>query len=216
MDKMKIRAALLDLDGTLVTEDILDVVCDVAGKRAESEELNRSFLNGLRVGLDILVERVNLLQGVSIRSIEERLQEEPYLREGASELIEYLKQNGIVTAIQSCNIMPVLQYYQRVLGIDYVLGTKPIVEGGVIQGLSRTDLPERDFKLGMCGAWLNEHGTSPQEAIAFGDSKGDRKVFELVGASIAVNPSSGIERYATATIYDDLKRAIPIIEGMRD
>ena len=42
---------LFDFDGTLVTEDILDVVCDIVGKKEESIKINEDVINGKITGL---------------------------------------------------------------------------------------------------------------------------------------------------------------------
>jgi phosphoserine phosphatase len=206
---LNIRAALLDLDGTLVLEDMLDVVCDITSKREESEKLNQAFRDGVISGTDSLVGRINLLKGISLRAINEKLQENPYLREGAKELVDYLKTKGIVTAIQSRNIVPVLEYYQHALGIDYALGTSIVVSKGIIQGDPIMPLLK---KYESAQIFLDQQRISPKDVLAMGDSMGDRKVFELAGMSIAVSPRDDIVKYATHVIYGDLRNAIPIIE----
>ena len=42
---------LFDFDGTLVTEDILDVICDIVGKKDESRKINDDVINGTKKGL---------------------------------------------------------------------------------------------------------------------------------------------------------------------
>ncbi|MFH1500351.1 MAG: HAD-IB family phosphatase [archaeon] len=206
---MAIRAVLFDLDGTLTSEDMLDVVCEITGKRKESEELSAGFHTGKSNGTNSLFDRVNLLRGVSVGEIHEKLRDNPYLRPGAEELADYVHHRGLITAIQSRNILPVLEYYQKALGIGAILGTALIVEGGVIQGI----FEKPELKYDSVVRFLSERGIPPEEALAFGDSRGDKRVFALVGKSIAVNPSDGLEGYATEVIYNDLIEAIPIIEG---
>lgn len=208
---MNIRAALIDFDGTLVTEDILDVVCEIVGKRAESEALNKAFLDKTITGTQSLVERVNLLKGVPIHAIEEKLYESNYTRPGARELIDYCNQNGIVTALQSRNMIPILDYYKSILGIGYVLGTEVTITDGVVQCVSGTP----SLKFESCRDFLGQHSILPTEAIALGDSMGDRKVFGLVRASIAVDPKDEIGKHATATVYSDLRNAISMMEMIK-
>ena len=207
---MKITTAFLDLDRTLVTEDLLDIVCEIVGKRADSEALNDQFRSGARSGSETIVDRINLLKGVSVSAIEEKLGQRDYLRQGAQELVDYLRGKRVTTVIQSRNITPVLAFYQRVLGTRYILGTDAGVVDEVIQGVTEAGM----MKSERGRLFLEQHGILPSEALAIGDSMGDRRTFELVGASIAINPTGGIERYATAVIYDDLNLAIPIIEEM--
>ena len=45
---------LFDFDGTIVTEDILDVVCDIVGKKEESRIINEKTYTGELTGLQLL------------------------------------------------------------------------------------------------------------------------------------------------------------------
>ena len=54
---------LFDFDGTLVTEDILDVVCDIVGKKEESFKINKEVIEGKRTGLAHLCESINFSFG---------------------------------------------------------------------------------------------------------------------------------------------------------
>lgn len=118
-----IRLALLDFDGTLVTTDILDVLCTVNGKENESKELNAAFHRGELTGLTGLIKRINFLSGVTTSQIKQTLDSNNYLMHGARELIEFFKEQNIITILASGNIVPVLEYYQELLGIDYVVGS---------------------------------------------------------------------------------------------
>ena len=83
---------LFDFDGTLVTEDILDVVCDIVGKKEESQQINEGVINGTKTGLQPLCQRINFLKGVTYDQIKDKLNENNYLREGVVELFKYLNE----------------------------------------------------------------------------------------------------------------------------
>lgn len=209
-----IKAVLLDFDGTLVRRDILDVVCGIVGKESESERINREFHAGARQGLDALVERINFLKGVSQDQIDATLRDEAYLMPGAQELMDYLNSRGIVTILNSGNIMPVLSTYQRMLGITYIVGSEPIMSGGVIQGISESQFSGHNFKLVGTERILSDIGILSSETVAIGDSPADLPVFEFSGTSIAINPKGAIEEYADYVINGDLRDAIEIIERL--
>lgn len=140
-----IKAVLIDFDGTLVTRDILDILCGIVGKEKESEQINREFLNGLRTGHTSLVERINLLKGVTLSEIASVLEKEMYLTKGAKELLDFLNRKHIVSILNSGNLVQVLQYYQKILGISYVVGTNPKMAGEMIVGISEADFSSKDF-----------------------------------------------------------------------
>lgn len=209
-----IKVVLSDFDGTLVTHDILDVVCGIVGKEEESDRLNKEFQAGLRPGLPTIIERINFLKGVGLSQIKERIDQNPYLMNGAAEWTKYLKDSGIKVLLYSGNIEPILRYYQEKLGIDFIVGTKPKVENNTILGISEEDFLSGNWKLAGIQKVLSEIGIKPEETLAVGDSPADKSIFEFAGKSIAINPKNGIEKEADFVIENDLRNAIPIISNL--
>ncbi len=209
---MIIKALLIDFDETVVNKDILDVICAIVGKEKESQRLNDEFIAGKREGLCTLITRINFLKGVSVSAIEERLNAQNYLAKGAHELFKYLHAKKVTSILHSGNIVPILLYYKSILGVDYVVGTKPKMNGDSIDSISIDDFPEKSFKVMGCANILRQLGITSGEVVAIGDSIADREIFEYAAKAIAVNPKGGIERYADYVIDNDLTKVINIIE----
>jgi phosphoserine phosphatase len=206
-----VKAVLLDFDGTLVYKDILDVVCGIVGKEEESARINHEFHAGKRTGLAPLIERINFLQGVSLSQIREKLDEGSYLIPGAKELLEFLNARGIVSILNSGNILPVLEYYKKLLGITYLVGTKPKMEGEIIRGIAEGDFLGRDFKLLGVKQILGDLHIGSEAVVAIGDSPADKSIFDFAGKAIAINPKEGIEVFADFVVKD-LHEAKKVIE----
>ncbi len=209
-----IKAILIDFDGTLVNKDILDVICGIIGKEEESENINKEFHSGKLTGLTPLITRINFLKGVSLSQIQKKLDGNPYLVTGAKELLDFLNQNKIVSILNSGNIIPVLNYYQKLLGISHIVGTHPKMDGETIIGISEEDFSGTDFKVIGVKEILQKLSIKPEETLAIGDSPADKTMFELAGKSIAINPKNGVEKFADYVIENDLSKAIPIIEKL--
>jgi len=206
------KAALLDLDGTLIRGDTVDVLCEIVGKKPESVELNALLHAGRMGGLDSLMARLDFLKGVSLEQIGEKLAENPYLMKGAKELIAYFRKQEMVTILASGNIWPVLEYYKQILGIDHYIGTGPGVhfEGNVMVGFDR---PDRGYKAVGSGAILRQQDiVYPDHVIAIGNSPVDKVIFNLASLSIAINPEAEICG-VDYIIMNDLGQAIPIIDA---
>lgn len=209
-----IKAALVDFDGTLVRKDILDVICSIVGKEKESERLNKEYRLGLKSGHQSLIERINLLKGVSYDQIKQKLDENPYLTKRAKELIDFLNRNKIVSINYSGNILPILKYYQQLLHTTFVVGTRPKMHNDTIQGISEEDFPDKNAKLFGIKKILSRLSIKPTETLAIGDSLADKPIFEFAEKSIAIDPRGGIDKYAEYVIENDLSLAIPIIEKL--
>ena len=202
---------MLDFDGTLVSRDILDVVCGIVGKEAESDQLNREFHAGQRSGVQVLVDRINFLKGVTQAQIDAKLQEEPYLMPHARELMAYLNEQGIVSILNSGNIVPVLRSYQKILGITHIVGSEPIIEGSAIQGITEDRCAGSIAKFEGAKRILDSLGIAASETAAIGDSPADRPALEFAGLSIAINPKGGVESAADYVI-SDLAEAVGILQ----
>ena len=199
---------LFDFDGTLVTEDMLDVACDIVGKKEESRKINEGVINGTKHGLEPLCQRINFLQGVSYMQIKKKLDEENYLQNGAKELFEILKEKEFTTVLSSGNIMPVLKYYQELLGIDYIFGTTPEMEGEVINKITLDDFKGKDFKYNACLEIIDKLNVSKENVYGIGDSAVDIKMLSLAGHKFAINPKGGLEKQVDFVIKEDLMEIV--------
>ncbi|MEK7128480.1 MAG: hypothetical protein AAB933_02885 [Patescibacteria group bacterium] len=77
--KQEIKVCLLDFDGTLVSEDILSLLCGINGKLEESKELNNAFNKGTFNTLSSLIARINTLAGITETQVVELLNKNNYL-----------------------------------------------------------------------------------------------------------------------------------------
>ena len=209
-----IKAALLDLDGTLVSADMSVVIAEIAGKQNEVRQNNLNFHTGVTKGLTGLVASINLFRGISLDQIDAKLNQQDYLMPGAHELLEFFRNNGIISILASGSILPVVEYYQKILNIDYVIGSRPRVRDGIIEGIAEEDYPHPDFKLFETKKILEALNIDQAETVAIGDSPGDKSRFEFAATSIAINPKGGIEAFAGHIITDDLNKAIPIVKRL--
>ena len=182
---------LFDFDGTLVTEDMLDCVCDIVGKKQESIDINKKVINGEVTGLEPLCSRINFLKGDSYNQIKEKINSNNYLQNGAIQLFEELNKRGFITVLSSGNILPILRYYKELLNINYIFGSQP-----------KNDFEGDDFKYNSCLEIINKYNAKKENIFAVGDSYVDIGILSLAGHSFAINPKGGIETKVDHVISD--------------
>ena len=210
-EKEKFRVALLDFDGTLVTKDILDLLCQEMGKGEESQKLNEAFHRGEMQGMETLIARINFLRGMSTEKIQEILQRNAFLMTGVKELMSFFKQNHIQTILASGNILPVLAFYQNLLGIDYIIGATPQMNGNVIDGIDQSAFSSKSFKVDGIKKKKEKLNVKKEEILAIGDSPADKGLFSLASFTIAINPKGDIGEFADVVIHDDLQEVIKFL-----
>lgn len=208
---MKTKLFLIDFDGTIVYEDILDVICGITERRKESVSIRiKSSNENFSSGLCPLQRRINLLQGVHLNSINNLLGKNMFLRKGVVEFFDYLRRNQYISVLHSGNIIPVLKIYQSHLGIDHVIGTQPNIDNDIIQGidLSKTSV---NFKVNECRKIIKQYNVDKTSIIAIGDSFHDLGVFSMAGLRIAIDPKDGIEKNSDYIIDNDFEAVIKIL-----
>lgn len=211
---MQTKALLIDFDGTVVTRDILTLVCGIVGKEAESEQLNEEYMRGIKPGITPLITRINFLAGITLQQITAKLKQRDYLMPGAAALIDYCNQHEIISILNSGNIIPILQYYQHKLGITHIVGTQPEMKNETIVSISEADFSGADFKLEDSKKILASYHITAEETVAIGDSIADKTLFDYAATSIAINPRPEIRHATDYVIYDDLAKAIPILQTL--
>lgn len=211
---MKIKAILIDFDGTVVSTDILDVICGIVGKEKKSKKINEEYYKGIRSGRSSLITRINFLKGVTRKQIQKKLSENDFLMRGAEKFFDYLNSSNYISILHSGNLVQILEYYKNKLDITYIVGTKPKMNGDAIESISEENFSGPNFKLEDSKTILDKLNITPNEVVAIGDSPADKAIFEFAGKSIAINPKEGIEKYANYVINDDLSKAIDIINKL--
>ena len=213
--KKEIKVCLLDFDGTLVTEDILSLLCGLMGKGEESKKINDAFNRGeVPLGPASLVIRINFLSGMKQSQITEFLDKDNYLMLGVIELMNFFKDNNILTILASGNITPVLLYYQKLLGIDFIVGPTPDMDGETILGITESAFSSKKFKLDGIKKILSKFDFKKENIVAIGDSPADKQMFEISDYSIAINPKGDIAEFADVVIGNDLRKAIDILKSL--
>ena len=191
---------LFDFDGTLVTEDMLDVACDIVGKKEESRKINEGVINGTKHGLEPLCQRINFLKGVTYEQIKNKLNENNYLREGVIELFKYLNENGFITVLSSGNIYPILRYYQELLGITYIFGSMPNMKEDAIDNIQVSNFKGNNFKYESCLEVLNQY--QDKKVYGIGDSAVDIQMLSLTDVSFAIDPKGDLDKHVDYVIKD--------------
>lgn len=207
-----IRAALLDFDGTVVNEDITRLIAGLNGKCDEAFRLNEEFRSNKRPGFGALIDCINLSIGVTLTQVREMLDKDMHLMPGAHEMFAFFKKHDIITILASGTMVPVLEIYQEHLGIDYVIGTSPAMDGETIAGITEENAPLPGFKLTECIKLLTELDIPIGETVALGDSPADRGIILHSGIGIAINPAGGVEEVADHVIGSDLREVIKLLQ----
>jgi len=150
----------------------------------EGRGWNRGYFRGLPVSV----------------MIEEVKEDVPYLikkvRPEVLELLTEMRARGAVICLLSASISPIVQAVARELDIHCFRGSIPAVKGGKCTGNLVGQRPWGRAKVAPALALMDQHGVSPEETLAIGDSWSDRHIMDICGAAVAVDPGGKLTKLA--------------------
>ena len=194
-----------DMDSTLINIECVDEIADAAGRKAEVAAITEAAMRGeITDYKDSLRQRVALLKGVSVASMEEVYRERLQFNPGALDLVRACQAAGLKTLLVSGGFTFFTDRVRDELGIDYtrsnVLGT----EGGFLTGAMVDqpwgDICDGDEKRKMLLETCALLGISPMQAIAVGDGANDLPMMGAVGLSVAYHAKSKVREQAMVAI----------------
>lgn len=168
-----------DLDGTLVHgETCVQAVARAIGRQKECAAFERLSMRDVR-GVSAAREQMAAwYAGKSVDVLCEPLAQLP-VAAGAEGAFRLLRGHGVATAIVSITWEFAVEWFARLLGADYWVGTRLADDGTVLHFWpddKRRWLLQRARRLGV----------SPTQVAAVGDSDGDLEMLAAVGRPVFV------------------------------
>ena len=175
---------VMDVDGTLIRQEGIDLLAQEAGVGEKVAEITAQAMNGELDFAASLEARVALLKGLET-SIFPKILEQIEVTPGAESLITELHQRGYKVGLVSGGFHEVIDPIARSLGIDLVRANRLKVSYGYLTGkvLGGIITPERKKEALL--TWAKENHVSQSQTIAMGDGANDLPMIETAGIGIA-------------------------------
>lgn len=203
----KCRIVICDLDGTLISvsselEFVLGLFRRQILSRAvvmrflyhylrhpirtvrEGRGWNRGYFSGLPV--DILHDEVKESTPLLLKKV----------RPEVLDILNRHKKDGAEIFILSASLSPLVQAVAEGLGFNSFRGSIPVVKNGKCTGHLIGQRPYGKAKIPPAMAIMDQLGIDPAQALALGDSWGDRFILDLCGTAIAVHPVRKLRKLA--------------------
>lgn len=194
----EIKLVCFDMDGTLILGNTWYTLNVALGISKEiDEEMLRQYWAGELPYLEWNKKLVDWYKKSGLASEEniKKIISNPEFREGAKEVIEYLKNKGYKTAIVSGSIDTAVGYVAGVLGVDHWKSGNKVIYGsdGMLESIESVD-DEHVTKLANFKELCQEINVSPEEAVFVGNDLTDVPVFELTGRGIGIAGTKAEEK----------------------
>ena len=206
-----------DMDSTLINIECVDEIADAAGRKAEVAAITEAAMRGeIADYKDSLRQRVALLKGVSVDSMDEVYHQRLKLNPGAAELVHACKAAGMKVLLVSGGFTFFTDRIRDELGIDYTRSNVLEISDGLLTG-RLVDQPWGDIcdgaeKRKMLLQTCDLLGISPSQSIAMGDGANDLPMMGVAGLSVAYHAKPAVREAAMVAINaGGLDRLLEII-----
>jgi phosphoserine phosphatase len=208
------RMVILDVDSTLIQEEVSNLLAREAGAEERCAELTALALNAEIDFEEALRERVALLKGLDQTAIT-RVHENITLTSGARTFIRTLKRLGMVTAIVSAGFTRFTDVLAADLGIDYSLSNTLEMKDGLLTGQLAGELVDGTRKAAFLRSIAEAEGIPLSQVVAVGDGANDLDMLATAGLGIAFNAKPVVRAQADTAISVPYLDAILFTMGIR-
>ena len=175
---------IMDVDGTLIAEEVIDLLGKEAGCEEEISQITNQAMRGELDFETSLRERAVLLKGLPI-SVFDTVFKYIHLSQNAQEFISILQKNGILVGLVSGGFSPIVERLAKYLGISHFSANQLEVKDGFLTGRLVGEIVTGQVKKATLEKWRTELELPKERTIAIGDGANDLLMLKSAGHSIA-------------------------------
>jgi phosphoserine phosphatase len=205
---------ILDVDSTLIENEVIELLADFAGVRPLVEAITTRAMNGEIDFSASLRERVAALRGLPI-TVFDAVAEAIVVTRGVTELVSVIHASGGAVGAVSGGFHEILDPLGKRLGLDFWRANRLEVYDGTLTG--RVDGPVVDAaaKAATLVEWSIATGIPMSQTVAVGDGSNDLDMMAVAGIGVGFDPKPTVRHKADAVINErDLSQLLAIM-GLR-
>jgi phosphoserine phosphatase len=207
------RLVILDVDSTLIQDEVIDLLAAQAGCEREVSEITDLAMQGKIDFAEALVERVSLLKGLDELAIE-RAWHELTLTPGARTFCRTLGRLGFTTAIVSGGFSIFTDRLQRELGIQHGRANHLEIVNGRLTGELTGPIVDRRAKADFLREIAVIEGVPIEQTVAIGDGANDLDMLSAAGLGIAFNAKPIVRDAANTSLRVPYLDAVLFLLGV--
>lgn len=175
---------VMDVDGTLILEEVIDLLGREAGCEEEIAQLTSQAMRGELDFERSIRDRVSLLEGLPI-SVFDKVFKSIQLTPNAQKFISILQRNGIIVGLVSGGFTPIVERLAKSLDIAYFSANQLEVKDGLLTGKLVGQIISPQVKKETLEQSRKELKLPKERTIAIGDGANDLLMLKSAGLGIA-------------------------------
>ena len=174
----------MDVDGTLILEEVIDLLGREAGCEEEISQITSQAMRGELDFESSLRKRVSFLAGLPV-SVFDKVFNTIHLSPNVQEFISILQKNCIQVVLVSGGFIPIVERLAKTLGIAYFSANQLEVKDGLLTGKLVGKIINPKVKKETMEKWREELKLPQERTVAIGDGANDLLMLKSVGLGIA-------------------------------
>lgn len=207
------RLLLADMDGTMIGQECIDELADLAGVGERVAAITERAMRG-EIGFEGALEaRVALLEGLPEESIGRVVAERLTLAPGGATLVATMRAAGARTVLVSGGFAAFTSWVAARLGFDEHRANMLEVVDGRLTGRARRPYLGREAKVAALLEIAAALGLGPEDALAVGDGANDLGMIERAGMGVALRAKPVVAERAPFRIRHGDLSALLYLQG---
>ena len=207
------RIVMLDMDSTLIEQEVINLLGQAAGKSSEIEAITDKAMAGDLDFKTALIERVSLLKGLD-HNILSQVRDQISLTKGAKKLVDELHQQGHKVGVVSGGFIEVIEPILKSLEIDFYRANKLKIQDGVLTGEIDGPLIDSHAKRMALEEFADQEQVQLEQTVAIGDGANDLEMIKAAGLGIAFNAKPKVAAAADTTISNQDLSTVLLLMGI--
>ncbi|SPJ26764.1 phosphoserine phosphatase SerB [Falsiruegeria mediterranea] len=207
------KMLLADMDSTMIQQECIDELAEVAGVGVRVKEITARAMNGELDFEGALTERVGLLKGLDEGVIQQVLEERITLMPGGKALLATMKANGGYAALVSGGFTAFTSSVAATLGFDENRANTLLVADGKLTGEAGRPILGKQAKVEALEQITARLGISEHEVIAVGDGANDLGMLKRAGTGVALHAKPTVAAECEVRINHGDLTALLYVQG---
>lgn len=207
------RIVMLDMDSTLIEQEVINLLGQAAGKSLEIEAITDKAMAGDLDFKTALIERLSLLKGLD-HNILSQVRDQITLTKGAKKLVDELHQQGHKVGVVSGGFIEVIEPILKSLEIDFYRANKLKIQDGVLTGEIDGPLIDSQAKRMALEEFADQEQVQLEQTVAIGDGANDLEMIKAAGLGIAFNAKPKVAAAADTTISNQDLSTVLLLMGI--
>ena len=206
---------VMDVDGTLILEEVIDFLGREAGREEEISQITSRAMRGELNFKRSLRDRVSLLEGLPI-SVFDKVFKSIQLTPNAQKFISILQKNGILVGLVSGGFTPIVERLAKSLDIAYFSANQLEVKDGLLTGELVGQIISPEVKKDTLEQWRKELQLPRERTVAIGDGANDLLMLKSAGLGVGFCAKEVVKKEIACHVDKrDFFEVLPLIDFLK-